>query len=71
MKFGSACSRMYEKEFYVMLAFWILLLLTGLGFTPKVQAASEILAEVDGAAITSDEVEKPLAPQLSKLEEQI
>jgi protein-disulfide isomerase len=34
-------------------------------------AASEPLAEVDGVAITTEEVEKPLAPQVSKLEEQI
>ena len=34
-------------------------------------AAGEPLAEVDGVAITSEEVEKALASQLSKLEEQI
>src|SRR5438046_5426612 len=34
-------------------------------------AAGEPLAEVDGVAITSEEVEKSLASQLSKLEEQI
>jgi len=34
-------------------------------------AASEPLAEVNGIAITSEEVDKPLAPQLNKLEEQI
>jgi len=49
----------------------MLLLLTGLSFAPKAQAASEILAEVDGVAIAAEEVEKPLASQLSKLEEQI
>jgi protein-disulfide isomerase len=49
----------------------MLLLLTGLSFAPKAQAASEILAEVDGVAIAAEEVEKPLAAQLSKLEEQI
>ena len=54
-----------------MIALGILLLLTGLSFAPKAQAASEILAEVDGVAITAEEVEKPLASQLSKLEEQI
>ena len=54
-----------------MIALWMLLLLTGLSFAPKAQAASEILAEVDGVAIAAEEVEKPLASQLSKLEEQI
>ena len=49
----------------------MLLLLTGLSLAPKAQAASEILAEVDGVAITAAEVEKPLASQLSKLDEQI
>src|SRR5262245_17674214 len=34
-------------------------------------AAGEPLAEVNGIAITSEEVDKPLAPQLNKLEEQI
>jgi hypothetical protein len=34
-------------------------------------AAPDTLAEVDGVAITSEEVDKTLAPQLSKLEEQI
>lgn len=53
------------------MALWILLLLTGLGLAPKAQTASEIFAEVDGVAITVEEVEKPLASQLSKLEEQI
>lgn len=53
-----------------MTAFWILLLL-GLGITSMAGAASAPLAEVDGVAITADEVEKPLASQLSKLEEQI
>jgi len=35
------------------------------------KAAGEVIAEVDGIAIMSEEVEKPLASQLSKLEEQI
>ena len=35
------------------------------------RAAAEPLAEVNGEAITADEVEKPLRAQLSKLEEQI
>jgi len=54
-----------------MRTFWIPLLLLGLGISLPALAASEPLAEVDGVAITSEEVEKPLAPQLSKLEEQI
>jgi hypothetical protein len=40
-------------------------------FLAMATAASDPLAEVDGVAITSEEVEKTLAPQLSKLEEQI
>src|SRR3970040_2010719 len=54
-----------------MICVWTLLLLVGLGFPLAAQAAGEPLAEVDGVAITSEEVEKPLASQLSKLEEQI
>ena len=54
-----------------MLTFCISLLLFGLGISSAAGAASAPLAEVDGVAITADEVEKPLAPQLSKLEEQI
>lgn len=53
------------------MALWILLLLFGLGISSVADAASAPLAEVDGVAITADEVEKPLASQLSKLEEQI
>jgi protein-disulfide isomerase len=53
------------------LLFWTLLLSARLGFTSAAQAADEPLAQVDGVAITSEEVEKPLASQLSKLEEQI
>ena len=54
-----------------MKTLWVSLLLLGLGMSSAAQAASEPLAEVDGVAITSEEVEKPLASQLSKLEEQI
>ena len=54
-----------------MMALWILFLAFVIGFPAAVQAAGEVLAEVDGVAITSEEVEKPLGPQLSKLEEQI
>jgi len=54
-----------------MTALWTFLLLAGLGFPFTAHAADEPLAIVDGVAITSDEVEKSLAGQLSKLEEQI
>jgi protein-disulfide isomerase len=54
-----------------MIGFWTLLLLVGLSFPLAAQAAGDALAEVDGVAITSEEVEKPLASQLSKLKEQI
>ena len=54
-----------------MMAYASLLILVCLGFPMIAQAAGDTLAEVDGVAITSEEVEKPLAPQLSKLEEQI
>ena len=54
-----------------MKALRILSLLLGLGFPTVAQAAGDPLAKVDGAAITSEEVEKSLAGQLSKLEEQI
>ena len=51
--------------------FWTLLLLIGLSFPLAARAAGDTLAEVDGVTITSEEIEKPLASQLSKLEEQI
>ena len=54
-----------------MTALWILLLLAGLGFPTTAHAADAPLAVVDGVAISSAEVEKSLAGQLSKLEEQI
>jgi len=54
-----------------MMALWILLLQIGLGIPSAAQAAGETLAEVDGVAIGSEEVEKSLAGQLTKLEEQI
>src|SRR6266542_3113659 len=54
-----------------MMAFWISLLLLGLGVPLPADAADDLLAEVDGVVITSEEVEKPLASQLTKLEEQI
>jgi len=46
-------------------------LLVAVGLPAVAHAASEPLAEVDGIAITAEEVEKSLAGQLSKLEEQI
>src|SRR5262245_11626094 len=49
---------------------WTLILIA-LGISSMAGAASAPLAEVDGIAITAEEVEKPLVPQLSKLEEQI
>src|SRR5262245_62133416 len=54
-----------------MRTFCIPMLLLGLGIASVAGAASQPLAELDGVAITSEEVEKPLASQLSKLEEQI
>jgi protein-disulfide isomerase len=54
-----------------MMALWISFLLLGLGVPLPADAADDILAEVDGVVITSGEVEKPLASQLTKLEEQI
>ena len=54
-----------------MTALSTILLLLALGFSATVHAAGDALAEVDGMAITSEEVEKVLASQLSKLEEQI
>lgn len=49
----------------------MLLIMVGFDFMLAAQAAAEPLAEVDGVVITSEEVEKSLAAQLSKLEEQI
>jgi len=54
-----------------MTALWILLLLAGLGFPFTADAADEPLAVVDGVAIGAEEVERSLAGQLTKLEEQI
>jgi protein-disulfide isomerase len=53
-----------------LLAFMLLLAL-GLLAAAHAPAASEPLAEVDGEAIVAEEVEKAIAAQLSKLEEQI
>src|SRR3989338_8812596 len=54
-----------------MIALWGITLLIALGLSFFAQAASEPIAEVDGVAITAEEVEKALAAQLTKLEEQI
>jgi protein-disulfide isomerase len=54
-----------------MTALWILLLMAGFGFPVAAFAADAPLAVIDGVAIGADEVEKSLAGQLSKLEEQI
>ncbi|MGZ8532966.1 MAG: thioredoxin domain-containing protein [Candidatus Binatia bacterium] len=54
-----------------MIALWTLLSFLALGFPIALHAAGDTLAEVDGVAVTSEDVEKTIAPQLSKLEEQI
>ena len=54
-----------------MTALCTLLVVLALSFPITLHAAGDTLAEVDGVGITSEEVEKPLASQLSKLEEQI
>ena len=71
MKLDSPNARKRNNGFSFLLVLWIFLLIFGVGFVPQVHAASEILAEVDGVAITSEEVEKPLVSQLSKVEAQI
>src|SRR5947208_10457094 len=50
---------------------WTVIFLLALVSPRPAHAAGDTLAEVDGVAITSEEVEKSLASQLSKLEEQI
>jgi protein-disulfide isomerase len=54
-----------------MIIVWFLLCLLGFGFPANALAAADVLAEVDGIAISAEDIEKPLASQLSKLEEQI
>jgi protein-disulfide isomerase len=55
-----------------MIAFWSIFIgFIALALPAALHAAGDTLAEVDGVAITSEEVEKTLAAQLSKLEEQI
>jgi len=53
------------------MAHWILFLAFAIGFPFVAHAVDEPLAVVDGVPITTEEVEKPLASQLSKLDEQI
>jgi protein-disulfide isomerase len=62
---------MGKEGFLPMIALSMLLLVLALSQPEPLHAAGETLAEVDGIAITSEEVEKTLATQLSKLEEQI
>ena len=66
LRCGETC-----KEAFYMRSLWILFLLVGFSWPAAAQAAVDALAEVDGVVITSEEVEKSLAGQLSKLEEQI
>ena len=54
-----------------MRAFLSLFLALEIGVPALAHSAVDVISEVDGVAITSEEVEKPLAGQLSKLEEQI
>src|SRR5688572_11759977 len=51
----------------IFLLFWLAVF----SLAALVAARADPLAEVDGVVITSEEVEKALAGQLSKLEEQI
>jgi protein-disulfide isomerase len=64
---------MSQRRFCSPTIIWALTLLMALGLAIASQtpAKGEPLAEVDGEAITAEEVEKALAAQLSKLEEQI
>jgi protein-disulfide isomerase len=55
----------------VNLGIFILVSVLGLAVEVSCQGTTKPLAEVDGIAITSEEVEKSLASHLSKLEEQI
>jgi protein-disulfide isomerase len=64
---------MCQPRFYSPTILWTLVLLVALGIavTGQTPAKAEPLAELDGEAITSEEIEKAIAAQLSKLEEQI
>ena len=46
-------------------------LLSVVAFAADTPGARQPLAEVDGEAITADEIEKPIAGQIAKLQEQI
>jgi hypothetical protein len=50
-----------------MTLLWTLLLLVALGLPVAAHAAHEALAEVDGVAITAEEVDWALGAQLTKL----
>jgi protein-disulfide isomerase len=54
-----------------MITFWTIFLLLAVASPLPLYGAGDTLAEVDGVVITFEEVEKTLASQLSKLEEQI
>ena len=56
-------------SFPMTAALKILFLLAGLGFRFAAHAADAPLAVVDGVAISSEEIEKSLAGQLSKLDD--
>src|SRR5262249_23354786 len=59
-----------KKIFQVVRFFRLFAILSGLGLVSGLEAA-EPVAEVDGVAITAEEVEKGITTQLTKLEEQI
>lgn len=61
---------MRQRRFHPITILFTFTLLLALGL-PVAAQASEPLAEVDGEAITAEEVEKALGAQLRKLEEQI
>jgi protein-disulfide isomerase len=64
---------MCQRRSYSSIILWTLVLLVALGLagTAQTPAKGEPLAEVNGETITAEEVEKTIAGQLSKLEEQI
>lgn len=64
---------MSERRGRAAMILWVLMLLVALALpiAAETPPKGEPLAEVDGIIISSDEVEKALAPQLMKLEEQI
>src|SRR6266511_6430113 len=64
---------MRQRRLQTLTTLWAFTLLLALGLLAAAHApaASGPLAEVDGEAITAEEVEKAIAAQLSKLEEQI